>query len=206
MLDRNTLAPADLDLGRLQGSSPAFVDTEMCGGTPSIGCCRRRTPAWVEHPAASQTIRRLLATSDGSRGELMTALARACTLAAFTTALHRSPPTTPEDWNALGRAKLVDPELIHLALSLLARTPGAVLYLARLPEPPAAFLPRMLAAASPEWTMGVLDDLAMQHHADSAALLPLASLSVRRGGAGFSYGLAWTSASKLGRSLLGPAR
>lgn len=159
-------------------------------------------PAWVDHPSAGQTIRRQLATSDGSRGELMTALARAGTLAAFTTALHRSPPTTPEEWNALGRAKLVDPELINLALAVLARTPGAVLYLARLPEPPAAFLPRMLAAASPEWTMGVLD-LAMQHNADSAALLPLASLSVQRGGAGFSYGLAWTSASKLGRSLLG---
>ncbi|MBK8480646.1 MAG: hypothetical protein IPL40_05665 [Proteobacteria bacterium] len=158
-------------------------------------------PAWVDHPAAGQTIRRQLASSDGSRGELMTALARAGTLGTFTTALHRSPPTTPEEWNALGRAKLVDPDLINLALALLARVPGTLLYLARLPEPPAALLPRMLAAATPEWTMGALD-LAMQHSADCPALVPLATLSVQRGGAGFSYGLAWTSASKLGRSLL----
>lgn len=159
-------------------------------------------PGWVDHPSAAQAIRRQLTHHDASRGELMTALARAGTLGTFTTALHRAPPTTPEEWNALGRAQLADGELINLALATLARTPAALLYLARLPEPPTALVPRMLAAASPEWTMGALD-LAMQHGLDSAALLPLASLSVQRGGAGFAYGLAWTSASKLGRSLLG---
>ncbi len=158
-------------------------------------------PAWVRHELARPVIKRQLRTQDHSRIELLGWLAEAGELANYVDVLHDFPPTTLEEWSALGKGQLRDKQLFELAMATLPQAPAPVLYLLRLDPLPMIVARRVMAAARGEWVASLLE-VAIIDGLEHDLLVPMAEIGVRMGGRSLAAATAWIGASKLAKRLL----
>lgn len=176
-------------------------DAEGLRATILLHVLQQADADWLQHPLAPDVVRAQLRAQDTARSELMHWLARAGVLENYVDTLHEYPPSTMEDWGALGRAGLRDPSLYDLAMSTLPHVPSPILYLMRLDPLPREALQRIMASARPDWIASALE-LAILDTLHTPDLLPLAEMGVRVGGRAMAAATAWIGASKLARQLL----
>lgn len=159
-------------------------------------------PGWVKEEGAHQIIRRHLREVDQDRSELMLRLVRAGNLAEFLDVLRQHPPTSLEEWGALGKSHLYDEALFNIAMASVSRTPSPLAYLLRLEPVPPEVIQRLMASARGEWVAAALE-AAVLDNVRTPAILPLAELGVRLGGRSLAIATAWVTSSKLAVDLLG---
>jgi hypothetical protein len=158
-------------------------------------------PGWVKERGARRAIRNRLKTTDVSRTQLMVWLADAGNLEDFIEEIREYPPVHLDEWDALGRAGIAEPQFINRALALLGSGPESLAYLFRLDPLPPEVVPRTMAAAKPEWLLAALE-VALMQGLESRELLPVVELAARLGGRHLSAAVAWINVAKLGPELL----
>jgi hypothetical protein len=147
---------------------------------------------WVKRPEARRIVRQRLRSPDVCRPAVLELVAEAGILPEFVEELREHPPTSAEEWSAVGKGGLAEPALVDRALALLASHPEVMSYLLRLDPLPGAVPGRLLAAARPDWLVQALE-VAIVYNLHHACLVPLAELAAAT---------AWLSSARLGKGLL----
>ena len=162
-------------------------------------------PTWVTLPEAESVVRNHLQHPTIGRVALMLCLAESKNLQRFVPILEQHPPSSTEEWSALGRSGATSEKLSDYALSLLAAHPATLLYLIRIDPLPEAVSLLMMSCARGEWIANALE-ISVADGLHTRRLLPLVEHAVRLGGTTFSAALAWISTAKLSRELLAALR
>jgi len=158
-------------------------------------------PRWVARRAARRIISKLLSSDNQIRAPLMLVLAEADSMSPFGELIRKHPPTSLEEWGAMGKTGQRDDELVDLALASFRHSPEALAYLLQLDPIPDRVGPLMMAAAKPDWLVEAME-VAVLQQLDSPRLLPLAELGVRLGGQSMAVAGAWLGSVGLSKKLL----
>lgn len=156
---------------------------------------------WVREPAARRVIRHRLKHQDENRLQLMLWLGDAGNLNDFLPEILEYPPQFLEEWSALGRAGIYNEQLVNRALALLGFGPEPMAYLLRLEPVPDAVVPRIVAAAKPDWLIASLE-VAILEGLHCRQMVPLTELAVQLGGRHLAAAVAWLNSARLGPVLL----